>query len=48
MKVLPLILALLLAAGCGAGVPPSQVLPGPPPPQACVDTFSGNVSRTCR
>jgi hypothetical protein len=47
MHVLLLILMVLTAAGC-AGVSAPQVQPGPNPPEACVDRFSGNIARNCR
>jgi hypothetical protein len=45
--LLMLIAVLLAAAGC-ADVSAPQVQPGQSPPQACVDRFSGSISRTCR
>jgi hypothetical protein len=47
MRMVLLIFVLLTAAGC-AGVSAPQVQPGPNPPEACVDRFSGNIARTCR
>lgn len=49
MRVLLLMLigVLLASAGCAGGSAP-QVQPGPSPPDACVDRFSGSIARTCR
>jgi hypothetical protein len=45
--VLLILLVVLTATGC-AGVSAPQVQPGPNPPEACIDRFSGMVARTCR
>jgi hypothetical protein len=47
MRMVVLILMVLTAAGC-AGASAPQVQPGPNPPEACVDRFSGSIARTCR